>query len=66
MTTTLTRRIEKLERTLAPDIFGPCFVMAPDRIGADREIARLKTEYGERLPKTLFVMICAGAQDRDQ
>jgi hypothetical protein len=48
------------------DIFGPCFVMAPDRIGADREIARLKTEYGERMPKTLFVMTLADRKDRRQ
>jgi hypothetical protein len=66
VTTTLTRRIAKLEGTLAPDIFGPCFVMAPDRIGADREIARLKTEYGERMPKTLFVMTLADRKDRRQ
>ena len=48
------------------DIFGPCFVMAPDRIGADREIARLKTEYGERLPRTLFVMTLVDREDRGQ
>jgi hypothetical protein len=35
--------------------------MAPDASAAERRIEQLKAEYGDRLPKTLFVMICAGA-----
>jgi hypothetical protein len=65
VTTTLTRRIEKLERTLAPDIFGPCFIMAPDDDAAKREIDRLKAEFGERLPRTMFVMTLADRRVRD-
>ena len=63
MNGTLVRRIEQLERELHPATSGPCFVMAPDESAAEGEIARLQAEFGDRLPKTLFVMICAGAKE---
>ncbi len=58
----LVRRIEGLERTTLSDFSGPAFVMAADASAAEHEIARLQAEYGDRLPKTLFVMILAGAK----
>jgi hypothetical protein len=61
MTGTLSRRIEQLERAIPAGPPGPCFVMAPDASAAERRIEQLKAEYGARLTRTLFVMICAGA-----
>ena len=61
--TALTRRIEQLERATPSGPSGPAFVMAADASAAEREIERLKAEYGDRLPKTLFVMILAGAKE---
>ena len=63
MNATLVRRIEQLERAIPAGPPGPCFIMAPDNDAATRKIARLK---GERPPKTLFVMICAGVEGRCQ
>ena len=57
MTTTLIRRIERLERDLMPERSGPCFVMAPDDAAA---------EYGDRLPKVMFIMTLARPEDRDR
>ena len=62
MTGTLTRRIEQLERAIPSGPSGPTFVMAADAGTAERDIARLQAEYGDRLPKALFVMILAGAK----
>jgi len=65
MNTTLLRRIEQLERAMPAVLPGPCFVMVPDRTTAEREIARLKAEFGDRLPRTMFVMTLADRKDRD-
>ncbi len=59
----LTRRIEQLERAVPAGPSGPSFVMAADASAAEHEIERLHAEFGGRLPKTLFVMICAGAKE---
>ena len=40
MIAALSRRLERLERALVPEQSGPCFVMAPDRITADREVLK--------------------------
>ncbi len=63
MSSTLTRRIEQLERAAPSGPPGPCFVMAADDSAAEREIERLKAEFGDRLTKTLFVMICAETEE---
>ena len=47
-----------------PERSGPCFVMAPNDAAAEREIERLEAEYGDRLPKALFVMTLADREDR--
>ena len=65
MRPTLARRVEQLERALSPATPGPCFIMAPDDDAAEREIVRLKAEFGERLPRTMFVMTLADRKDRD-
>jgi hypothetical protein len=62
--TTLARRLGRLERALAPTVSGPVFVMAPDAGAAGREVERLAAEHGERLPRTLFVMVGPGAEGR--
>ena len=66
MNATFVRRIEQLERALSPATSGPCFIMAPDAEAAEREIARLKAEFGQRLPKTLFVMTLVDREHRGQ
>ena len=66
MTTTLIRRIERLERDLMPERSGPCFVMVPDDAAAEREIEQLEAEYGDRLPKVMFIMTLARPEDRDR
>ena len=66
MKSALARRVERLERALSPATAGPCFIMASDTGAAEREIARLKAEYGERLPKMLFVMTLADREDHGQ
>ena len=66
MNDTLTRRIPRLEQALTPATRGPAFVLAPDRAAADREIAQLKSEFGERLPTTLFVMTLADREEHGQ
>ena len=53
------RRIAALEQTLRPVPCGPAFVMAASRAKADREIERLRAEFGDAMPKTMFVMICS-------
>ena len=53
----------RLERTTLSDSSWPCFIMAPDASAAKRKIARLQAEHGDRLPETLFVMICAEAKE---
>jgi hypothetical protein len=63
MNGSLSRRIEPLERAIQSGSPGPAFVMAAGASTAKRAIEQLKTKYGDRLPKTLFVMICAGAGD---
>ena len=65
MNATFVRRIEQLERALSPATSGPCFIMASDAEAAEREIARLKAEFGERQPRTMFVMTLADRKDRD-
>ena len=60
MNAPLVRRIEQLERAMPAVLPGPCFVVAPDCTTADREIARIKAEFGDRLPRSLFVMTLAG------
>jgi hypothetical protein len=65
MNPALARRVEQLERVLSPATPGPCFVMAFDASAAEREIVRLKVEFGERLPRTLFVMTLADRKDCD-
>jgi hypothetical protein len=64
MNTTLLHRIEQLERAMPAVLPGPCFIMASDANAAKREIERLKAEFGERLPTTLFVMTLADRKDR--
>jgi len=49
-----------------PERSGSCFVMASNAGAAEREIARLKAEFGERLPTTLFVMTLADRKDQGQ
>ena len=66
MIAALTRRVERLERALSPEQPGPCFVMAPDNAAAERQIARLEEDFGERLPRTLFVMTLVDREDRGQ
>ena len=66
MTTNLIRRVERLERNLMPQQSGPCFVMAPNDAAAKREIERLQAEYGDRLPKVMFIMTLARPEDRDR
>ena len=60
MNTTLLHRIEQLERAMPAVLPGPCFIMASDANAAKREIERLKAEFGDRLPRSLFVMTLAG------
>jgi hypothetical protein len=60
VTTTLTRRIERLERALSPRAPGSCFVLVSDANAVEHEIARLKGEFRERLP----VMTLADRKDR--
>ena len=60
MNRTLVRRIEQLERAIPAGLPGPCFILAPDDDAAEREIARIKAEFGDRLPCSLFVMTLAG------
>ena len=36
-----------------------------DGTTADREIARIKAEFGERLPRTMFMMTLPEREDRD-
>lgn len=62
MNGTIVRRLERLERDLVPERAGPCFIMAADRDEADRRIAQLQAEHEARLPRTMFVMICPGAE----
>jgi hypothetical protein len=66
MTRALERRLGALERQMRLDggTVGPCFVMA--RTTADREIARIKAEFGDRLPHCLFVMTLAGRERSGQ
>jgi hypothetical protein len=66
MNTTLLRRIEQLERAMPAVLPGRCFIMASDANAAEHEIVRLKAEFGERLPKTLFVMTLADRRDRNR
>ena len=49
-----------------PQQSGPCFVMAPNDAAAKREIERLQAEYGDGLPKALFVMTLADREVRGQ
>ena len=49
-----------------PERSGPCFVMAPDDAAAEREIEQLEAEYGDRLPKVMFIMTLARPEDRDR
>ena len=58
MTAAHARRIAQLERALWPSPSGPAFIMAPSRSAADRQIEQLQAEHGERMPRTMFVMIC--------
>ena len=57
MTGGLNRRLDVLERALAPVRLGPAFVMAGSHAEADQEIERLKAEYPDGMPDTLFIMI---------
>jgi hypothetical protein len=57
MSTALPRRVGRLERAVPPSPLGPCFVTAPDASAAECAIERLRAEHGDRLPRTLFVMI---------
>ena len=66
MTTTLTRRIERLERALSPATSGPCLIMASDANAAARRVAQLKSEFGEQLPRTLFVIMLTNRKDQGQ
>ena len=56
---TIGRRIEALEQVLKPVRYGPSFIMANSDAEADREIERLRAEYPDGMPETLFVMILA-------
>ncbi|HVJ14952.1 MAG TPA: hypothetical protein VM686_05905 [Polyangiaceae bacterium] len=40
--------------------------MSSDTEAAERHIARLKAEFSERLPRTLFVMTLVDREDRGQ
>ena len=53
----LGRRVDALERVLAPVQPGPAFVMATTCAEAEREIERLRAEHGAGLPPVMFVMI---------
>jgi hypothetical protein len=53
------RRVQTLEQTLKPLRSGPCFIMASSEAEADREIERLRAEYPEGMPRTLFIMTLA-------
>ena len=66
MTTALERRLGAVERRMGVEgcTVGSCFVMAPDASAAKREIARLKAVFGERLPRTMFVMTLADRRVR--
>ena len=55
---TIERRLGALEQALKPVHSGPSFIMANSQAEADREIDRLRAEFGDGLPKALFVMIC--------
>jgi hypothetical protein len=61
MNADLERRLCILECVLVPMAPAPAFVMVADHSTAAREMERLKSEHGDRLPPTLFIMICAGA-----
>ena len=37
-----------------------------ERAAAEREIERLEAEYGDRLPKVMFIMTLARPEDRDR
>ena len=58
---TIERRLGALEQVLKPVRYGPSFIMASSRAEANRKIERLEADYGDSLPKTLFVMIGPGA-----
>jgi hypothetical protein len=60
VTAGLARRVGRLERAVAPVPSGPAFTMAPDADTAERDIERLRAEYGERMSGTPFVMVCPG------
>ena len=53
----LGRRVDALERVLAPVQPGPAFMMATTYVEAEREIERLRAEHGAGLPPVMFVMI---------
>ena len=53
----LGRRVDALERLLAPVQPGPAFVMATTCVEAELEIERLRAEHGAGLPPVMFVMI---------
>lgn len=61
MTSALTHRVARVELRLSVSRPAPCFILASDHRAAARQIAQLAAN---RLPRTLFVMLCPSAEER--